>query len=200
MKKGKELLSNYNSYYIISILVILFIISCRTKTDDNKKINQTNGNNIVKNNKDTNKLKNNFIIKIAFAKGGCEGTCPMESYQIDSSLNVFYYGGIYARKKGFYVGRIDKETWDLIVQKVDSFSPNRLQDKYNKGYDDLSMQIVFCYYNKKKSIEGQSHELPQDFKELFYWLDSKLRKVKLTNTNKILDFETTYQHSDRNKR
>ena len=186
-------MKKHNILSILLFISIVLLLSCKSNT---KEIKTTT--TIIA--KDTAINKKVFIVKIAFATGGCEGTCPLEAFQIDTSLNVLFFGGMHSKKEGFYVGKIQKELWEQLILKVDSFSPFRYDDKYNRSKDDLIMQMVFCYKDKNKNIVGQKHDLPEDFIKLFYWMDSKLRKVKLTTIDSMPNFETNIQCSEHYKK
>jgi hypothetical protein len=177
---------------VYGLLIMLAVFSCRTNNKTAEKV-ETWNKRVSEYKNARNKDNNAKIIRIAVATGGCEGPCPLQAYQVDSALNVSYFGGLYAEPKGYYSGKITRTLWIMIRNKYDSLNLRNYDSAFYKAKDDPLKQMVVCYTDLKKNIRGDMMGFPAEINNLHQWTINKLRKIKLNKTNKILEFETGMQ-------
>jgi hypothetical protein len=151
---------------IIILLTFYLIISCK---------------NIEK--------KNNEITKISITTGLCYGTCPIQTVEIDSSLIVKYHGMEFAKRKGYYTGKIKPTDWDSINFRFEKIKYKQLDSVYDYSVDDPPIYLKIYHNNKIKVIRAQSSSLPREVKKTFYWIIDMAKSVKLYKTNDTLNFE-----------
>lgn len=140
------------------------------------------------NNQKTN-LRHNNIKQIFFATGGCYGQCPYMAIAIDSSLNYYYQGNRFTEKFGVLKGKISKAFWDTLNIKLENLEFEKLDTLYENSVDDLSTEIIIYYKDKRRHIIGQSASLPPKLMEVYNWLFSASKRIKLTPL-----FQTTIQN------
>jgi hypothetical protein len=142
-------------------------------------------------NEKKNIKRQNGIHRIVFATGGCFGPCPVQVFDIDSSLSVKYCGIKNANLKGFYRGNITQELWDSINIKFESINYNKLDSAYNHSVDDLTTElIIYNKSNKVKYIMAQSSSLPDSVGNVYNWLLRSLNNLNLITTKDSLTFPT----------
>lgn len=130
------------------------------------------------------------IEKIVFATGGCYGHCPIQAIQIDSSLTIKYHGVKYTEKIGFYSGIISRNFWDTLNKKLENINYQQLDSTYQNSVDDLSTEIFIYYDNKFKHIYGQSASLPDSVMNVYLWMMSEIKQLKLQPIKDSLIFPT----------
>jgi hypothetical protein len=139
------------------------------------------------------KPQQNHISKIIFATGYCHGECPYQAIEIDSSLAYKYYGGEYARKKGYFQGIVDKGFWDSLNTDIEELGFWNLDTIYNNTVDDQSKEIIIYQGNKKKRIHGQDESFPKGLRQLFSKLYHSVDRVHITPFKDTINFESTLQ-------
>jgi Domain of unknown function (DUF6438) len=133
----------------------------------------------------------NGITRIVFATGGCFGPCPIQVFDIDSSLSVKYNGIQNSDLSGFHRGKVTKEFWDSLNTKFEAINYKMLDSAYNETMDDLTTELmIYDKNNKIKYIHAQSSSLPDSVKNLYDWLLGRLEKIKLTKAQDSLSFPT----------
>jgi hypothetical protein len=133
--------------------------------------------------------RQNTINRIVFATNGCFGTCPIQTIDIDSSLNFKYHGIQHVDNKGFYLGKITKGFWDTLNIKFENIKYRQLDTSYEHTVDDLSTELyVYHNKNKVKYIRGQSISLPDNVREVYYWLLISIKHLKFQKTTDSLVF------------
>ena len=137
-----------------------------------------------------NNRQDNEINRIVFATGGCYGTCPIQSIDIDSTLTFKYHGVKYTDKKGFYTGVVTNGFWDTLNIKLESINYKQLDTAYDHSVDDLSTEIFIYYKGKVKHIYGQSASLPDSVMSVYDWLLKSIRTLDLKTTQDSLIFPT----------
>jgi len=148
--------------------------------------------------------RNNEITKVEFATGGCFGSCPLTATSVDSSLHYKYYSGgiipVWGNKppkddyNGYYTGTISRGLWDSIIIKLNGIHYKQLDTVYNHSVDDESFELIVHYRNGIKHIHAQSFSLPNNAREVFYWIANCYKSIKLKQIQDTLKFETTIQH------
>ncbi len=138
--------------------------------------------------------RKNGINRIVFATGGCFGPCPVQIFDIDSSLSVKYNGIQDSRLEGFHKGKISQEFWDSLNIKFENINYKELDSAYNQSVDGLTTELMI-YYRKSnkikiKYIHGQSSNLPDSVGNVYDWLLERLDTITLTQTKDSLVFPT----------
>lgn len=155
-----------NRNILLIFLIFLFLSSCK---------------NVEK--------RKNEINKITLLTGMCFGTCPVQTIEIDSSLTIKYHGMEYAKRKGYFIGKISAECWDSINMKFEKIHYKELDTLYDHSVDDPPTHLIVDYLNKSKTIRGQSASLPEEVIKTYHWLIELTEKQKLIKTNDSLHFE-----------
>lgn len=133
------------------------------------------------------------ISRIIFATGYCHGECPFQAIEIDSSLAYKYYGGQYAKHKGYFQGVIANDYWDSLNSDLIKLEYWNLDTIYDNTYDDQSIEIIIYSGNHKKHIRGQNKSLPKNLQNLVTKLSYSVDLAKIKTTKDIIKFETTVQ-------
>jgi len=156
---------------ILGLVIIMLLISC-TKA----------------------KPRNDEITKIELATGDCFRYCPVTAVSIDTSLNYGYYGGRYAKIKGYYTGKISIALWDTLNIKLKGIHYQNLRDYNFSVDDDQELELIIHYQNKIKHITVPSSMLPDSISKVFYWIANTYKLVKLSPKKDTIKFETKYQN------
>lgn len=139
------------------------------------------------------KQRRNEITKITVATGGCFGNCPLTAVSIDSSLVYNYYGGQFAKKKGYYLGHISKKLWDTLNMKMEHIHYKELHYK-NHTADDQELEIIVHYGAKVKRVVAEDADLPDSVTKVLYWIANSYKQVKLEPFKDTIKFETRVQY------
>lgn len=135
--------------------------------------------------------RENSIKRIVFATGGCFGPCPVQVFDIDSSLSVKYEGIQNTDLKGFHRGLVTQEFWDSLNMKFETINYKQLDSAYDETIDDLITELmIYDKRNKIKYIYAQSLSLPDSVRNVYSWLSERLETIKLTKTQDSLTFPT----------
>lgn len=95
----------------------------------------------------------------------------------------------YAKRKGYFIGKISAECWDSINMKFEKIHYKELDTLYDHSVDDPPTHLIVDYLNKSKTIRGQSASLPEEVIKTYHWLIELTEKQKLIKTNDSLHFE-----------
>ncbi|HEY3387059.1 MAG TPA: DUF6438 domain-containing protein [Saprospiraceae bacterium] len=135
--------------------------------------------------------RENSIKRIVFATGGCFGPCPVQVFDIDTSLSVKFKGVENTDFKGFYRGNVTQDFWDSLNMKFESIHYKQLDSAYDRTVDDLTTELmIYDKNNKIKYIYAQSSDLPDSVKNVYDWFLTRLDMIKLTKTQDSLTFPT----------
>lgn len=135
-------------------------------------------------------IRDNEINRIAFATGGCFGTCPIQYIEIDNTLNFKYHGIQFTEKKGFYIGVVTQGFWDTLNMKFESIHYKQLNEVYDNSVDDLSTEIFIYYNDKVKHIKGQFSSLPDNVMSVYNWLLKSIKTFDFKPTQDSLVIST----------
>jgi len=148
--------------------------------------------------------KNNEIIKIEVATGGCFGPCQYTAVSIDSSLTYKYYGGpVLSRTnrpedkfkiEGYYVGKVSRALWDTLNMKLEQIRYKQLDTSYEHTVDDQLLEIIIHYNGQTKHIRAQSASLPDSVAKVFHWISESYQFVKPKTVKDTLQFGTILQY------
>jgi hypothetical protein len=155
-----------NRYLSFIFIVFTFVTSCK---------------NVEK--------RKNEINKITLLTGTCYGTCPVQTIEVDSSLTIKYHGMEFAKRNGYFIGKISAECWDSINLKFEKINYKELDTSYEHSVDDPPTFLIVDYLNKTKKIRGQTASLPDNVRKTYSWLINLTEKQKLTKTNDSINFE-----------
>lgn len=132
----------------------------------------------------------NEIKRVVFASGGCFGQCPIQAFEIDSTLIVKYYGVEYTDHIGYFTGNISTGFWDTLNIKLENINYKQLDSSYEHSVDDLSTEIYIYYNNKVKHIHGQSASLPDSVMMVYEWLMTEIKQIKMQPSKESFEFPT----------
>jgi hypothetical protein len=90
------------------------------------------------------KHRHNHINKIEIAAGGGVMRAPVIGLILDSSLSLKYYGGQYAKRQGFFEGKVNKAFWDSLNYR---FQKNWFKNVDNTQNYQLESGEVTCILN-----------------------------------------------------
>ena len=89
------------------------------------------------------KAKNNISPHaVYFASTGCFGTCPIMYLEIDSSLQVKFYGESYTPVTGGYSGAIARYQYNHILDRIRNIPLNSLQPFYKASGSDAQIRGI----------------------------------------------------------
>jgi len=132
--------------------------------------------------------RNNEISKIRLLTGTCYGRCPVQVIEIDENLTVKYIGEEDAERKGYFIGKINKKTWDSINIKLENAHYKQLDTVYSHSVDDPSTILEITYGTHFKTIRAQFTSLPENMQILYEWLITKIEKTPLEKTQDTIGF------------
>ncbi len=165
MKRSKTMLLTF-----LMFLIVLF--SCRVKP------------------KRKNELK-----KICFAVGGCYGTCPFLSIELDSTLTYKFYGGKYSTIQGWYRGNITQGFWDTLNVNLERINYKEIETTFEQSDDDASIEIILYYDNKRKHINAQEMSMPDSVSKVFKGIKESYKILTLSKqADSSFSFETKIQN------
>lgn len=141
-------------------------------------------------------IKKRSITKIAFASGYCHGECPLQAFEVDSSLSCKYYGGEWASKKGYYNGTVKQEFWDTLVNQI-SVLPDTVFKEWQGCYDFQDMEIIVHFGNKKKMVSGIEGCIPKSVEKVISGLYWAHKYADLISQKDTILFETSLQYPRR---
>lgn len=140
---------------------------------------------------DNNKhRRQNEIKRVVFGTGGCYGNCPIQAFEIDSSLTIKYHGVKFTDSVGFFLGNITTAFWDTLNFKFEKINYKQLDSSYEHSVDDLSTEVFIYYSNKIKHIHGQCESLPDSIMEVYQWLMTEIKYLKMQPTKDSFIFPT----------
>jgi hypothetical protein len=164
-------------------------------TDEKYKLPYISREDVIRNAKKKS-IKKNRISRIGFATGGCHGTCPYLAIEIDSTLTYTFFGGKYAKKKGFFKGVVSRDFWDTLNQKFERIQYRNLDTLYNSSVDDLAIECYLMEGQERKSIYGQDMSMPDSLREVLYWVLNSYEKIDLMKVDTLF-FQTEIQYRNR---
>ncbi|WP_158827195.1 DUF6438 domain-containing protein [Mucilaginibacter lacusdianchii] len=143
------------------------------------------------------------INKVELATGHCYGYCQPTAVCIDSDFNYYYYGDTitpflqrpndknHDRIEGYFVGKINKQLWDTLINKLYQIDFEKLDDEYQRSVDDQSLELIVYYQSKTKHVRAQSASLPKDVRGVLYWIANSYKRVKLMPSKDNMRFKTS---------
>jgi Domain of unknown function (DUF6438) len=139
--------------------------------------------------------KESSLKKICFAVGGCYGTCPLLSIELDSTLTYKFYGGQHSKKIGWYKGNVTQGFWDTLNINLERINYKKLDTTFEQTVDDASFEIILYYDNKRKHINAQEMSMPDSVRYVFTNLAETYKNLNLTKqTDSSFSIETKIQN------
>jgi hypothetical protein len=121
---------------------------------------------------------------IEFSSTTCFGTCPAFAIKIDKGLNLYFWGGEYAIKEGFYRGKIKKSFFNKLQNMVRIARIEQFHGELGILVDGSSQEIIFDYNQSKSNhVSGNSGYFPPRLKNIcrsFFDLYDSLPEIKPT--------------------
>jgi hypothetical protein len=137
-----------------------------------------------------------YKVTVGISGNGCESACPFQAVSIDNKQKLWYYGGPYAAKKGYFEGNVTKATWDSIQ--------SRFAKVYTAGVDTLKWERT-DFPEVELSIESNEgiHKFRKnlgkvsdsDEHTLAWFVDAIPKEIKLSARDS-LKFDTRVQYEN----
>jgi Domain of unknown function (DUF6438) len=142
--------------------------------------------------------QNNSVQKItvAFSGYGCESDCPFQALSVDKELNIYYFGGAYSKKNGYYRGRITQTTWENLKIQFFKFYLKGIDTAEGFKTDHPSVEFYITTSLDKKYFKENTGRMVGEDLEILY---SFIKLASQTNSLKPCDslpFETTLQRTN----
>lgn len=134
------------------------------------------------------------ITKVTLASSGCHGECPVMAIELNSSLNVKYYGGEFSKNKGFYTANISNNLWNDLSDKLLSIDLDKVDSTYDNNNDYDYYELVINS-NKEIRIKGYLIEMPDDLKKVIKDILNVQSQLLLKKSRDSLYFESDLQYS-----
>ena len=134
------------------------------------------------------------IIKVGLASAGCHSECPHIAIELNQDLKLKYYGGLFAKKQGFYTGNISQGYWSNLSHML---LKSNLSTLHNENYNDYGDRIIEIYIktsSKTHRINGQMSGFPAKFQQVVKVILEAETKFNLTRVTDSLHFETKSQY------
>ena len=134
------------------------------------------------------------ISDIEIATGYCHGECPFSAMRVNDKLTINYYGGDFASKKGYFIGKISQSLWDSLTTLLVDINYQKLAPVYNKTKDDQAIEIIITANGVKKHVVAQEESLPKGVRNAFYEIAMIYKKVVLKPVANSIKFNTKVQY------
>jgi len=123
---------------ILSILILLFSLSCSASKNNRKSIDSTK--------------------EISLERTACYGTCPVYQVTIFADGKVRYEGKNHVDQMGIYSGRIEKNAALALFSKIANFSWESYPEKYPiDNYDFPQFHLNYHTNSLDKTVKANSN-------------------------------------------
>lgn len=125
--------------------------------------------------------------RIAFYSTGCFGVCPSMYLEIDSTGMLYFYGGSFTEKEGFYSGKLSRSTFDKIRTEINCIALDSLQPLYQANWTDdqtCGVRIKTADTVYTSSAYGFDQE-PVELRVLFHTLMETYKTVDLVSDSTV---------------
>ena len=133
------------------------------------------------------------IFKITLACENYMGDGSLFALELDSSLNLKYYGGLNSNPTGYYYGNITQNNWNTIEVLLKKINYQNLDSAYPTWLDNRKIEIVIHSKFPIKHFVANASRLPDEFIKLIDQIINTYKNSTLTKTTDSLLFETTVQ-------
>lgn len=133
------------------------------------------------------------IFKITLACEDYMGDGSLFALELDSSLNLKYYGGLNSNPIGYYYGNIKQDNWDTIEVLLKKINYQNLDSAYPSWLDNRKIEIVIHSKFPIKHVVANASRLPDEFIKLIDQIINIYKNSTIKKTSDSLLFETTVQ-------
>ena len=123
-------------------------------------------------------------VTVALPGNGCESGCPVVVERISDDLSLEYFGGEYAKRKGYFKGKIKQEIWDSIQTKFNKFLEGGIDSTGFKKTDHPETEFIIYEGNKENGFIINTGSLSDRDKKTLYWFTKNI--VEMTNLQKVI--------------
>jgi hypothetical protein len=157
-------------------------------------LGKTNNNKILKFYNDSLITRKKTKFKaISISSGLCYGNCPRQAVEIDSSGNLFFWGGKYAFKDGNYKGKLNIQSLDTIEHFLSAALINRDVFKlYSTPKDAPGTEMkIILENNDTITVDGEASSFNFRLWQIYYLLSTQVRTANLEKNADIHKFLST---------
>lgn len=83
---------------------------------------------------------------ISYCSAGCHGSCPILSIEIDSNLNVLFYGQNYLPLKGTYSGTLPPKQYEYLLDYTRNLPLEEIKEQYEIPVTHQHSQCLYIQY------------------------------------------------------
>ena len=110
------------------------------------------------------------LYRLVVAGSTCFGPCPEFALDMDSSLSCAYYGGEFARHRGYYRGTVTDQLWQEAVNQTNRLQLDSLSETYAQNADMPRVRFILYTSGGKKHFQGSDGALPSPLFKLYVWI------------------------------
>ncbi len=137
--------------------------------------------------------RQNHINKIEIAAGGGILRAPVIGLILDSSLSLKYYGGLYAKRQGFFEGKVDKPFWDSLTYKFEKIRIKSADTTRNYVLDAEQAEAIIVIGNYKIHVYHIIGDNRDSITNFLLWTLNAYKGIVLQKLKDSVKFETTIQ-------
>ena len=127
---------------------------------------------------------------IEFSSSLCYGKCPAIAIKVDKGLNYNFWGGKYAKKKGYYKGMISKTDFDQLQNMVRIANIEENKSIYGPPVDVPLVELIIDYdQNKTKRFRGYIRDFPPRIQNIGIKMYDLYKVVPTDSIDHKLNFE-----------
>lgn len=129
-------------------------------------------NGFIEYNRSPQKIK---IESIKFIRERCFGSCPVYELTIDGNRLAALYAKAYMKHRGLVKAKIDKRSFDEIIDLISYINPDALKANYAvSATDNPSIDIEIKYNGKVKAIHDYGLEGSLGLQQLYLLIEKLL--------------------------
>lgn len=129
----------------------------------------------------------NAITKLSLVLGGCKGSCPYLSVEIDSSTTYKYFCFINCDSTGHFIGKVSKGFIDTLSSKLTQSKFDYIDTLFERNRNSVYLKLIVHYQTKETLIKGHKDRLPEEVQNFVDLVIDKSRQIKL---NRNVDTST----------
>lgn len=138
------------------------------------------------------KQQNNAkISRITFENGECTGKCQSFQLQIDSSKRILYNGLTSVEKKGYFIGTINQQFWNDLVDKTHAVNLKQIKSQYGE-YSKNEQPLKLRLETDKGTYQSRitdSTQAPASLLKLVYYILNNYKNIEM----KPLDLDSIFK-------
>jgi hypothetical protein len=133
-------------------------------------------------------------VTVAFSGFGCEGECPFQAVSIDSTLQLKYYGGQFAPRKGYYTDEITADTWRYIQSHFEKFISHGMDTTQYEKTDHPMVELIIYSNDKKYYFRENTGKISNNDLTILHWFITLATQTSDLKQSDSLFFETSIQN------